>query len=140
MRSSQSDAQGFVLAVLLIVMAVTATWMTVALPTWKQRSIREKEAELVFRGQQYQRAMRLYNQKFPGATPQNLDILVDNKVIPQPLAWSQVKGAFERTAPLVRQAYDRLGSKPAAAEFLRTDAADLRGRPVWDMQQWAERS
>ena len=66
--------------------------------------------------------------------------LVDNKVIPQPLAWSQVKGAFERTAPLVRQAYDRLGSKPAAAEFLRTDAADLRGRPVWDMQQWAERS
>jgi len=66
--------------------------------------------------------------------------LVDNKVIPQPLAWSQVKGAFERTAPLVRQAYDRLGSKPTAAEFLRTDAADLRGRPVWDMQQWAERS
>ena len=81
MRSSQSDAQGFVLAVLLIVMAVTATWMTVALPTWKQRSIREKEAELVFRGQQYQRAMRLYNQKFPGATPQNLDILVGNKVL-----------------------------------------------------------
>ena len=66
--------------------------------------------------------------------------LVDNKVIPQPLAWSQVKGAFERTAPLVRQAYDRLGSKPAAAEFLRTDTADLRGRPVWDMKQWAERS
>lgn len=81
MRSSQSDAQGFAMAVLLIVMAITAVWMTAALPTWKQQSIREKEAELVFRGQQFQRAFRLYNQKFPGASPQNLDVLVDNKVL-----------------------------------------------------------
>lgn len=81
MRPSQSEAQGFVMAALLIVMAVAAVWMAAALPTWKQRSVREKEAELVFRGQQYQRALRLYNQKFPGASPQNLDVLVENKVL-----------------------------------------------------------
>ena len=66
--------------------------------------------------------------------------MAENKVIDKPLQWAQIKSAFTRTAPLVRQAYDRLGAKPAASEFLRTDTADLRGRPVWEMQQWADRS
>jgi ABC-type nitrate/sulfonate/bicarbonate transport system substrate-binding protein len=66
--------------------------------------------------------------------------LVDNKVIDKPLSWTQVKSSFERTAPLVKDAYERMGSKPAAAEFTRTDASDLRGLPIWEMNQWAERS
>ena len=66
--------------------------------------------------------------------------LVASKMIEQPLNWAQVKGAFSRTAPLVKQAYERMGSKPAAAEFTRTDVSDLRGAPVWDMARWAERS
>ena len=66
--------------------------------------------------------------------------LVGSKVIDQPLTWAQVKGAFARTAPIVKQAYDKMGSKPAAAEFTRTDVADLRGVPVWDMARWADRS
>ena len=63
--------------------------------------------------------------------------MADNKVIEKPLDWSRVKTAFARTAPLVKQAYDKLGAKPAASEFQRTDVADLRGRPVWDMDKWA---
>ena len=47
--------------------------------------------------------------------------MVANKVIEKPLSWAQVKAAFARTAPLVKQAYDRLGAKPPAAEFTRTD-------------------
>jgi ABC-type nitrate/sulfonate/bicarbonate transport system substrate-binding protein len=66
--------------------------------------------------------------------------MAENKVIEKPLQWAQVKASFNRTAPLVKQAYDRLGTKPAAAEFLRTDVADLRGRPVWDINQWADRT
>lgn len=66
--------------------------------------------------------------------------MVNNKVIEQPLNWSQVKAAFQRTAPLVKQAYERLGAKPPAAEFTRTDAQDLRGRPVWEMNQWGDRA
>ena len=65
--------------------------------------------------------------------------MADNKVIEKPLQWAQVKGAFSRTAPLVKQAYDKLGAKPASAEFLRTDTLDLRGRPVWDMDKWIDR-
>ncbi len=66
--------------------------------------------------------------------------MAENKVIDKPLQWGQVKSAFTRTAPLVKQAYDRLGAKPAMTEFMRTDAADLRGRPVWDINQWSDRT
>ena len=66
--------------------------------------------------------------------------MVENKVIEKPLSWNQIKGAFQRTAPLVKQAYDKLGAKPALAEFLRTDTADLRGRPVWEMDKWIDRA
>jgi len=66
--------------------------------------------------------------------------MADNKVIEKPLQWSQIKSAFSRTAPLVKQAYDRLGAKPGASEFQRTDVADLRGRPVWEINQWADRT
>ena len=66
--------------------------------------------------------------------------LVGSKMIDQPLTWPQVKGAFARTAPLLKQAYELSGSKPAAAEFTRTDVADLRGLPVWDMARWADRN
>ena len=66
--------------------------------------------------------------------------LVGSKVIDEPLTWSQVKGAFAKTAPLAKQAYEATGSKPAAAEFTRTDVADLRGIPVWDMNKWTDKS
>jgi len=66
--------------------------------------------------------------------------LVDSKMIPAPLAWAQVKEAFRRTAPIVKEAYERLGSKPADGEFTRTDVGDLRGRPVWDIEHWADLS
>ena len=66
--------------------------------------------------------------------------MAENKVIEAPLQWAQIKGAFSRTAPLVKQAFDKLGAKPAATEFTRTDVADLRGRPVWEINQWADRT
>ena len=66
--------------------------------------------------------------------------MAGNKVIDKPLQWSQVKDAFSRTAPLIRQAYERLGSKQSPSEFNRTDVADLRGRPVWEMDKWSDRS
>ncbi len=64
--------------------------------------------------------------------------LVDAKMIPAPLTWAQVKDSFRRTAPLVKEAFDRLGGKPAEGEFTRTDVGDLRGRPVWEIDRWAD--
>lgn len=64
--------------------------------------------------------------------------LVDAKMIPAPLGWAQVKDSFRRTAPLVKEAFDRLGGTPAEGEFTRKDAGDLRGRPVWEIERWAD--
>jgi len=64
--------------------------------------------------------------------------MADNKQIQKPLSWETVRAQFQRVAPLVKQAYDKLGAQPDASEFLRTDVADLRGRPVWEIDQWSQ--
>jgi type II secretory pathway pseudopilin PulG len=71
---------GYAMAALLVGMAVMAITMTVLMPVWKQQSTREKEAELVFRGQQYARALALYERRHgPGTTPPNVDALVEER-------------------------------------------------------------
>lgn len=66
--------------------------------------------------------------------------LVESRVIEKPLAWAQVKNTFALTAPLVKQAFDRLGAQQSAAEFVRTDVADQRGLPVWEMDKWTDKA
>jgi type II secretory pathway pseudopilin PulG len=63
---------------LIIAMSIMAIMMTVALPTWHQMAQREKEAELVFRGQQYARAIGLFQKRAgPGVLPPSIDALVE---------------------------------------------------------------
>jgi type II secretory pathway pseudopilin PulG len=70
------------MAALIIGMGVMAIMMTVAMPVWKQTATREKEAELVFRGQQYVRALELFQRRTgPGTMPPNLDVLVDQRFL-----------------------------------------------------------
>ena len=66
--------------------------------------------------------------------------MVDGKLIPKPLAWSQVRDAFALSAPLLRTAYDKSGRKPDTPAFNAPDAKDMRGAPVWDLQNWRERT
>jgi type II secretory pathway pseudopilin PulG len=73
---------GYAMAVLLVAMSVSAILMTVAMPVWKQTIRREKEAELLFRGEQYVRAIRLFQQRAgPGALPPTLDLLVEQRFL-----------------------------------------------------------
>lgn len=68
---------GYAMAALLVAMSVMAVLASAAMPVWKQMSRREKEAELIFRGQQYARAIGLFQRKTgPGVNPPNLDVLV----------------------------------------------------------------
>src|SRR4029077_196685 len=62
----------------IVALSIMAIMMTVAMPTWRQMVQREKEAELIFRGQQYARAIGLFQKKSgPGVLPPNIDALVD---------------------------------------------------------------
>ena len=68
------------MAALLVALAVMAVLMSVALPVWRHDAQREKEEELVFRGQQYIRAIRLFqtrNRTFPAS----IDMLVQGRYL-----------------------------------------------------------
>src|SRR5689334_5099246 len=70
---SRLDDGGFIMVALLIGIAVAAVWMAALLPSWRQQVVRERETELIFRGQQYARAIRLYQQQMGGALPTSFD-------------------------------------------------------------------
>ncbi|HMD34083.1 MAG TPA: type II secretion system protein, partial [Vicinamibacterales bacterium] len=69
------------MAALLVAMSILAVMMTVALPVWKQNTQREKEEELVFRGKQYVHAIALFQRKYPGTYPPNLNVLFEQKFL-----------------------------------------------------------
>jgi type II secretory pathway pseudopilin PulG len=80
-RRSRLDDGGYILVALLISMAIAAVWLTAALPSWRQQVMREREAELIFRGEQYARAIRLYQQQMGGRLPSTLDDLVSQHTL-----------------------------------------------------------
>ena len=66
--------------------------------------------------------------------------MVDGKLIQKPLTWGEVKGAFATSAAPVKAAYDKTGGNPSAAGFSAKNTADLRGNPIWMMDNWADRA
>jgi type II secretory pathway pseudopilin PulG len=67
---------GYAMAALLVAMSIMAVMMTVVMPVWKQTAQREKETELVFRGEQYVHAIALFQRKTANTFPPNVDVLV----------------------------------------------------------------
>jgi type II secretory pathway pseudopilin PulG len=74
------DERGYIMVVLLIAMGVTAIWMSAALPAWRQQAMREKELELIFRGEQYARAIALFQIK-NNSYPVDIDVLVSQRYL-----------------------------------------------------------
>ena len=71
---------GYAMAALLVSLSVMAVVMSVALPVWQTAAQREREAELIFRGEQYARAVALY-QRSRGAFPPSIDVLVEERFL-----------------------------------------------------------
>jgi type II secretory pathway pseudopilin PulG len=69
------------MAALLVGLSIMAIALTVVMPVWKQAAQREKETELVFRGQQWARAIGLFQRKYANAFPPNLDVLVEQRFV-----------------------------------------------------------
>ena len=66
---------------LLVAMTVMAIMMTAAMPAWHTLARREKEAELVFRGEQYARALMLYQRRFANQPAPSIDALVTGRYL-----------------------------------------------------------
>jgi len=61
---SRSSSKGFALLIVMVAAAVLLIGLTAVLPSVYQEGQREREAELIFRGYQYARAIAGYHQKF----------------------------------------------------------------------------
>ena len=81
MKLQGQSESGYAMAVLLVAMSVMAIMLTVAMPVWKQMAQREKEQELIFRGQQYARAIGLFEQKYANTPPPTLDVLTRERFL-----------------------------------------------------------
>ncbi len=73
--------RGYAMAALLVGMSVMAVLMSALLPVWTTMAKREKEAELMFRGNQYARAVGLFQRKFANAAPPTIDVLVEQRFL-----------------------------------------------------------
>ena len=73
--------RGILMAGLLVAMTVMAIALTALLPAWRTMAQREKEAELIFRGEQYARAINLFQRKFGNASPPDIDTLVNQRFL-----------------------------------------------------------
>ncbi len=69
------------MAALLVALAVMGIMLSVAMPVWKTTAQREKEAELIFRGEQYAHALMLYQRQVANAAPPTLDFLVEQRFL-----------------------------------------------------------
>lgn len=72
---------GYAMATLLMSLAVMSILMSAAMPVWRHAAQREREAELVFRGEQYARAIELFQRKYAGAFPPSLDVLLEQRFL-----------------------------------------------------------
>ena len=69
---------------LLVGLAAAGILMSAALPVWSQAARREREAELVFRGEQYARAVALYQRTNAGAFPPDVETLLEERFLRRP--------------------------------------------------------
>ena len=74
-------SRGYAMAGLLVTLGMMGILASILLPVWTQAAKREREAELIFRGEQYARAVELYQRRYVGAYPPDLDTLVEQRFL-----------------------------------------------------------
>ena len=73
--------RGYLLLLLMFAVFVLSIGLLLAAPLWRTEIQREKEEELIFRGNQYVEAVRIFAMKKPGRFPSELQELLDEKCI-----------------------------------------------------------
>ena len=80
-RLQNAGCNGYAMAALLVGISVMSVLMSMALPVWSHMVKREKEAELIWRGEQYKRAIMLFQRKYANTFPPTLDVLLEQKFL-----------------------------------------------------------
>ena len=101
---------------LIMAITVMAIAMTAAMPVWKHAAQREKEEELVFRGEQYVHAIGLFQRKYASAFPPNIDILVQQKFLRKKYKDPITNADFVPLTQASLQAVTQPGAQPGGAQ------------------------
>ena len=80
-------------------MGVIAMVLSTTLPVFSTMAKRERETELVFRGQQYARAVSLFQRKYGNALPPNLDVLLNERFLRKQFKDPITNGDFQLIGP-----------------------------------------
>tara|TARA_B100001123_G_scaffold430692_1_gene551111 strand:- start:1010 stop:1534 length:525 start_codon:yes stop_codon:yes gene_type:complete len=95
-RNQCLQEEGYSMASLLVVLSVLSVALGFLLPVWETVVQREKEAELIFRGEQYARAIGLYQRKYANAYPKSIDVLLSERLLRKEYADPMISdGQFE---------------------------------------------
>ncbi len=122
------------MAALLVAMSIMAIFMGAALPAWRTWAQREKEAELIFRGEQYARAIGLFQRRYANATPPNLDVLVNERFLRKKYKDPITNGDFQLISPggavpgLSQQPQSPTTANPSAGRGRGIDLSASGGR------------
>jgi type II secretory pathway pseudopilin PulG len=107
---------GFAMAALIVTLSVMTILTTVALPVLSTMAQREREEELVFRGQQYARAIALFQRKYGNALPPNLDVLLNEKFLRKQYKDPITGDDFQLLGPGSPELAAALNSAPVAGQ------------------------
>jgi hypothetical protein len=83
------------MAALLVAIGLMSVFMSAALPAWRHAAKREKEAELLWRGRQYDRAIQLFRRRHGAAGPPNVDALLEGRFLRKKYLDPITGGEFE---------------------------------------------
>ena len=94
-QETGSSDRGFAMAGLLVGIALLSLGLSIAMPTWKTLILREQEEELIWRGQQYDRAVQLYRRKNAAPGAPGVDQLVQGRFLRKKYKDPITNGDFE---------------------------------------------
>jgi len=72
---------GYMLLILVFFVFLISIGLMIAVPVWQTQIKREMEEELIFRGNQFVEAIRIFQTKTPGSFPESFDELIEEKCL-----------------------------------------------------------
>jgi hypothetical protein len=81
LRAKDPSQRGIALLIVTFAVFLISLGFMLAMPVWQTQIQRELEEELIFRGEQYVEAVRVFQTKNPGRFPRSLDELLEEKCL-----------------------------------------------------------
>jgi type II secretory pathway pseudopilin PulG len=103
------------MAALLVAMGVMAIVLSTTMPVYSTMAKRERETELIFRGQQYARAVTLFQRKYGNALPPTLDVLLEQRFLRKQFKDPITNDDFQLIGPGSPELAEAANAAPAQA-------------------------